>query len=72
MSRPAVNPNWGKDTPVEPTICAFEIKASELGLTPDQYLRSEELRAWVAANKNMRYVPETLLKAWHLILDSSI
>lgn len=72
MPRPAGNPNWGKDTPVKPTICAFEIKANELGLTPDQYFRSEELRAWAAANKNTRYVPETLLKAWRLVPNSSI
>jgi hypothetical protein len=70
----AANPNWGKgkDTPLESTTCAFEVKANELGLASDQYLRSEELRAWAAANKNTRYVPETLLKAWHLTPDSSV
>jgi hypothetical protein len=66
MPRRVGNPDWGKDTPAEPTITAFELKANGLGLTPDQYLRSEELRAWAAANKNTRYVPETLLKAWRL------
>jgi hypothetical protein len=70
---PRGNPNWGKDQSEAPlpTVCAFELKVRELGLSPDQYLRSEELRAWAAAHKNIRYIPETLLKAWRLVPDCS-
>jgi len=70
---PRGNPNWGKDQSevAPPTVCAFELKVRELGLTPDQYLRSEELRAWAAVHKNTRYIPETLLKSWRLVPDCS-
>ena len=63
----AVNSNWGKpDQSTSPIITSFEMKVNELHLSPDQYLGSAELRAWSAAHKNTRYVPEALLKAWHL------
>jgi hypothetical protein len=62
----AGNPNWGKPDQSTPLITSFEMKVNELNLAPDQYLGSAELRAWSAAHKNTRYVPETLLKAWHL------
>ena len=67
------NPNWGKEqaTPVVPTITEFEKKTQELGLTPDQYLRSEPLREWVRANRNTRYVPEPLLEGWGFEIDAS-
>jgi hypothetical protein len=69
---PRGNPNWGKDqSEAPPALCAFELKVQELGLTPDQLLRSEELRAWAAAHKNTKYIPETLLKAWRLVPDTS-
>jgi hypothetical protein len=68
---PRGNPNWGKDQTEAPVRCAFELKVDELGLTPDLYLRSAELRAWAAAHKNTRYIPETLLKAWGLVPDTS-
>jgi hypothetical protein len=70
---PRGNPNWGKDQSevALPTVCAFELKVAELGLTPDQYTRSMELRAWAFAHKNTRYIPETLLKAWGFIPDTS-
>jgi hypothetical protein len=67
------NPNWGKDsaTAVPPTVCAFDLKVRELGLSADQYIRSAELRAWAAAHKSTRYIPESLLKAWGLVPDTS-
>jgi hypothetical protein len=69
MSR-AGNPNWGKpDQAVEVSITEFEKQVIVLNLAPDQYLGSAELRAWSAAHKNTRYVPEPLLKAWGLGAD---
>ena len=69
----AGNPNWGKpEQPATPTLTEFEMKVAELSLTPDQYFRSGELRAWAAAHKNTRYVPEPLLKAWGLAPDFSV
>lgn len=63
----AGNPNWGKpDQPSVAILTSFEMKVVELNLAPDQYLGSAELRAWSAAHKNTRYVPEPLLKAWGL------
>ena len=63
----AGNPNWGKpEQNVVSPITEFEKKAIELQLAPDQYLGSADLRAWSAAHKNTRYVPEPLLKAWGL------
>ena len=43
---------------------SFEKVVEMLGLTPEQYLRSEQLREWVRLNKDEKYVPSSLLKAW--------
>jgi len=69
----AGNPNWGKPEvePVVPTVTQFELKARELGLLPDQYVRSEALRDWVQRNRNIRYVPEPLLEAWGFEINTS-
>lgn len=73
MSRKAGNPNWGKPEVAAsvPTITEFEKLALELNLTPDMYVRSEELRLWVAKNRSIRYVPEPLLEAWGFGIESS-
>jgi hypothetical protein len=63
----AGNPNWGKST--TSTLTEFERKVLELGLSPDQYLGSQELRDWTVSHKNTRYVPEPLLQAWGLDSD---
>jgi hypothetical protein len=67
MPRCVGNPNRKKD---QSAVCAFELKANELGLTPDQYIQSRELRAWAVVHKNTRYIPEALLKVWGLVPDS--
>jgi hypothetical protein len=43
---------------------SFERVVEMLGLTPEQYLRSEQLKEWVRQNKDEKYVPSSLLKAW--------
>jgi hypothetical protein len=68
------NPNWGKDSAlavVPSTVCAFDLKVGELGLSADQYIQSVELQEWAAIHKNTRYIPELLLKAWKLVPDTS-
>ena len=68
------NPDWSKGLPVQvqPTICEFERVVGRLGLKPNEYVDSAELRAWAEVNKDARYVPERLLKAWRLSLRGSI
>lgn len=66
----AANCNWGKsDQPVVPTITEFEKTCIKLNLQPDQFLRSEPLRQWASANRNIRYVPEPLLEAWGFSIE---
>jgi hypothetical protein len=43
---------------------SFEKVVEELALSPSQYLTSAELRDWVSRNKDQRYVPSDLLKAF--------
>lgn len=57
--------------PEVPSITEFEKKCIELQLAPDMFLGSGELRAWAAAHKNTRYVPESLLKAWGITTEVS-
>jgi hypothetical protein len=43
---------------------SFERVVLSLKLSPEQYLASPELRAWVLQNKDHKYVPPDLLKAF--------
>jgi hypothetical protein len=66
------NPNWGKpDTagPVDVSPTSFEQIVEQFGLTPEQYVKSVRLREWARTNKNSKYIPESLLKAWGLEAD---
>lgn len=62
------NPNWGKPLdslmpyPVLPS--AFELQVEKLGLKPELYSASLELRAWVRLHYKTAYVPEGLLERW--------
>lgn len=59
------NPNWGKLSipgPFLPT--GFEQEVAKLGLRPDEYQDSPQLRNWCLRNANTHYVPEYLLKVW--------
>jgi hypothetical protein len=59
------NLNWGK--PYVPVFCspsAFERQVEQLGLCPDQYEASLELRKWCRRNANTYFVPEDLLRLW--------
>ena len=43
---------------------SFEKVVNSLKLSPDQYQSSAELRDWVLRNKDEKYVPPDLLKAF--------
>ena len=67
MKKKRGNPNWGK--PVAPSAAdiqpsSFEQIVHKLRLSPDQYLGSVQLKEWVRKNKDHKYVPSDLLKAW--------
>jgi hypothetical protein len=68
------NPHWGSGTslPFQPTVSEFDRTVERLRLQPHEYIGSGELREWVEANKDSRFVPERLLKAWGLSLRGSI
>jgi hypothetical protein len=66
MAKQRGNPNWGKPEPAvfETTISSFESLVKSLGLTPDQYVSSAELKEWARRNKDQKYIPLDLLEAW--------
>lgn len=53
--------------PQEPT--EFETEARRLGLAPEVRAGSPELRHWAARWCRTKYVPEDLLKIWHLSVE---
>jgi len=74
MKKKRGNPNWGKPDvhPAEIRPSSFEEIVRKLRLSPDQYLGSDQLKEWVRKNKDQKYVPSDLLKAWHFEAASDI
>jgi hypothetical protein len=77
MTKKRVNRNWNEREPMLPVnpataSTAFERVVLEFKLQPDEYVRSAELREWAHRNKDSRYVPEQLLKAWNFRVDSTV
>jgi hypothetical protein len=67
------NPNWGRPRPFPPaTATAFEMQVRQLHLAPEAYVSSDRLRRWCERNRNRCYVPEGLLKAWNISVDSDL
>ncbi|MGA8622131.1 MAG: hypothetical protein WB660_26875 [Candidatus Sulfotelmatobacter sp.] len=67
MAKQRGNPAWGKPDPHTarnngPT--SFEEIVRELRLSPADYQYSIQLKAWVLKNKDQKYVPSDLLRAW--------
>jgi hypothetical protein len=54
---------------IVPTGCSFDEVVANLHLSPHQYRDSRELKEWVRHNKNQRYVPTELLKAFGFEVD---
>jgi hypothetical protein len=75
MAKRRGNPNWGKpemNGAVVPTVTEFQQVARDFNLQPDQYVDSTRLREWASRHRNSRYIPETLLKAWGIDVESSL
>ena len=65
--RDFINPGTHKQPPV--LASSFEMIVSELKLSPEEYVNSPRLREWVLRNKDEKYVPLNLLKAFGLDLE---
>jgi hypothetical protein len=75
MTKRHGNPNWGKPEPLgplTPPITEFAQIVREFDLRPDQYICSTRLRDWACRNKNSKYIPESLLKAWGFEIQSTL
>ena len=65
MAKRSGSPNWGKlGTSETAPSSEFERVTREFDLQPEQCACSTELREWAKRNKDSKYVPEALLKAW--------
>jgi hypothetical protein len=65
------NPNWSQPPqhfPVVPT--EFEMQVKRIGLTKPEYIASTELKLWCKRNRNRVYLPEWLLQAWGMEVES--
>jgi hypothetical protein len=45
-------------------VCSFDKQVALLGLMPNEYETSAELKAWCKQNKETFYVPTVLMTAW--------
>lgn len=62
-----VDRNWGPNgiAPMpKKRATSFDEIVKIMGLTPAQYANSAQLKEWVRANREQRYVPVDLLTAW--------
>ena len=50
----------------------FEAEVSRLGLTPDSYASSVQLRLWCEENRNRCYIPEWLLQRWKIPVHQNL
>jgi hypothetical protein len=69
MAKRRGNPSWGKSVSEAPVIVeptSFDRAVERFNLAPDQYVNSPLLREWACRNKNSKYIPEALIKAWGL------
>lgn len=67
MKKKRGNPNWGKPdihSPADVQPSSFEQMVQKLRLSPEQYVASGPLKEWARKNKDQKYVPSELLKAW--------
>lgn len=72
MRRGPVNRNFTKPEARSLSIfsaSSFEQTGESLKLSPDEYRGSAELKEWVRHNKDHRYVPSELLKAFGFEVD---
>jgi hypothetical protein len=69
--RRSVNRNFTKPGAIRPVTppSSFEQIVKELKISPTEYARSPELKEWVRRNKDDRYVPTEVLKAFGFQVD---
>ena len=75
MKKKRGNPNWGKPdvlSAVDVQPSSFEQMVRKLQLSPDQYVSSVQLKEWARKNKDQKYVPSDLLKAWNFEAASDV
>ena len=76
MARRKGNPRWssGYYSPKVRSAIAtdFETQAAQLGLTPENYASSVQLRRWCEQNRNRCYIPEWLLEAWKISVNQDL
>ena len=48
------------------------MQVRQLQLTPEAYVFSDRLRRWCERNRNRFYIPEWLLKAWNISVNSDL
>ena len=61
------SPHFTNPAAIEPVFASpssFERVVEELKLSPSEYVSSPRLREWVSQNKDQKYVPSELLKAF--------
>jgi len=65
------NPNWGKPPQCPPALpTEFDMQVKRLRLSKAEYVGSPELKHWCEHNRNRVYVPEWLLQAWNIEVES--
>jgi len=64
--------NPGAIGPQVPSQSSFERVVEELNLSPSEYPTSARLRDWVFRNKDQKYVPAELLKAFGFEVSSDL
>ena len=76
MARRRGNPKWSSGyycPEVRPAIATdFEAEVSQLGLTPETYASSVQLRRWCEQNRKRCYIPEWLLERWEISVDENL
>ena len=61
----------GNVVPVRPaTPTEFDKLVEQLRIAENAYLGSDQLRHWCELNSHRLYVPEWLLAAWDIVVDS--
>ncbi len=69
------NKNWNNPEQLavpSSSATSFEQMVKQLGLSPEQYEGSAVLKEWVRKNKDVKYVPTSLLQAWGFKVDSNL
>jgi hypothetical protein len=63
---PLIRFGVGRTFNVDAGPSCFEDVVKALGLSPNEYEQSAQLKAWVQKNKDHKYVPPDLLQAWNM------